>query len=289
MNSTQNRVTTVLNRMIALTNSSAQDARMFSDALESTLNDIRNRDGFGSEAQSDFRGDGRNGSWSMNCVEGIDNCDGVVDSDNVQKRVELVLERMTAMARADEYDADMLREGLNSMLDELKEAGYFGDAGEADPRGGVADDAWPMAQVLDHLIALTRSSVRDAQAFSDALDEMLDELRSNDGFGTEAQSDPRGDGRDGDWSMTYVEGIDGREDMEAPDALVQQRVCRVIERMADEARTDENNAEGLAHILEDLLNELKADDGFGSEAENDPRGDFRNGQWDMGRVEGVDA
>jgi hypothetical protein len=289
MNATQTRVTTVIHRMIALTNSSVQDARMFSDALESALNDIRSRDGFGTEAQSDFRGDGRNGTWSMSCVEGIDNCDGVVDPDNVQKRVELVLERIKAMALADEYDASMFQEALDPMLDELKENGFFGEGGQMDPRAGTIADSWPIGHVIDHLIAETRSSVPAAQSLSDALEETLSDIASQDGFGSEGQSDPRGDGRDGSWSMTYVEGIDGREDVEAPDALVQQRVCRVLERMADEARADENNAEGLAHILEDLLNDLKAEEGFGSEAENDPRGDFRKGHWDMGTVEGVDA
>jgi len=158
MNITQTRVTTVINRMIALSNSSVLDARMFSDALESTLNDIRSRDGFGTEAQSDFRGDGRNGTWSMNCVEGIDNCDGLADPDNVQNRVELVLERIKAMALADEYDASMFREALDPMLDELKTDGFFGEMGEMDPRAGAAADSWPIVHVIDHLIAETRSS-----------------------------------------------------------------------------------------------------------------------------------
>ena len=30
----------------------------------------------------------------------------------------------------------------------------------------------------------------------------------NDGFGTEGQSDPRGDRRDGEWSMWQVQGVD---------------------------------------------------------------------------------
>jgi len=289
MNFTQQRVTTVLDRMVAMTNSSGQDARAFADALEDTLDDIRSRDGFGSEAQADPRGDGRDGTWSMDCVEGVDNFDEVDDPDNVQQRVELVLERIKAMGLADVYDASMFREGLNPMLDELKEDGYFGEHGQMDPRAGATPDTWPMDVVIDHLIAVTRSSVQDAQTLSDALEEALNDIRSDDGFGSEAQSDPRGDGRDGDWSMTYVEGIDGRGDVDAPDALVQQRVCRVIERMRATALEDENNAEGWAHIMEDMLNEMKNEDAFGSEGENDPRGDFRKGDWGMGHIEGLDG
>lgn len=37
---------------------------------------------------------------------------------------------------------------------------------------------------------------KDAQPMIDELNDMLDNLRSNDYFGTEGQLDPRGDGRD---------------------------------------------------------------------------------------------
>jgi len=37
---------------------------------------------------------------------------------------------------------------------------------------------------------------------------MLNTLQSEDAFGTEGQNDPRGDFRESNWSMEYVQGID---------------------------------------------------------------------------------
>jgi len=37
------------------------------------------------------------------------------------------------------------------------------------------------------------------------LDQLFDDLQGNDFFGTEGQNDPRGDFRDGEWSMTEVD------------------------------------------------------------------------------------
>ena len=43
---------------------------------------------------------------------------------------------------------------------------------------------------------------------ANALDVGLDDVASDDGFGTERQMDPRGDCRDEDYSMYNVEGVD---------------------------------------------------------------------------------
>ena len=48
----------------------------------------------------------------------------------------------------------------------------------------------------------------NALMFADMLDEQLDMLSEEDAFGTEGQIDPRGDQRNGEWSMYNVEGID---------------------------------------------------------------------------------
>ena len=56
---------------------------------------------------------------------------------------------------------------------------------------------------------MARDEEEDAEVLGDYLDSLLDELQGNDFFGTEAQLDPRGDFRDGDWSMDHVQGIDG--------------------------------------------------------------------------------
>lgn len=62
--------------------------------------------------------------------------------------------------------------------------------------------------VLDRIAAQVRKDADDADVYSDSLEGMLGELAGNDFFGTEGQNDPRGDFRNGDWSMSRVEGID---------------------------------------------------------------------------------
>ena len=72
MNKTQERVTTVLTRLIALVKDDKDFADGLSDDLDYILNDIHGQDGFGTEAQCDPRGDFREGDWSMIHVEGVD-------------------------------------------------------------------------------------------------------------------------------------------------------------------------------------------------------------------------
>ena len=43
----------------------------------------------------------------------------------------------------------------------------------------------------------------------------------------------------------------------------------------------EDFAEELATILEEFLDEYLSNDGFGTEGQNDPRGDFRDGEWSI--------
>lgn len=62
--------------------------------------------------------------------------------------------------------------------------------------------------VLERLIAFSNEDSNIAKHLADALDTALDDLASDDFFGTEAQMDPRGDGRDGTWTMKLVEGVD---------------------------------------------------------------------------------
>lgn len=64
-------------------------------------------------------------------------------------------------------------------------------------------------KVLDNMRAMAAASDDDARMLADILEDGLSELRDNDCFGTEGQCDPRGDQRDGDWSMDNVQGIDG--------------------------------------------------------------------------------
>lgn len=66
-----------------------------------------------------------------------------------------------------------------------------------------------VAKVLDNMKAMALEDDDNAAMFAMGLEFYLNELSSEDAFGTEGQSDPRGDFRNGYWSMTKVEGIDG--------------------------------------------------------------------------------
>ena len=60
--------------------------------------------------------------------------------------------------------------------------------------------------VLTRLTALSNESVDFAKEFTKDLEFILNEIHSNDGFGTEGQCDPSGDFRDGKWTMNKVQG-----------------------------------------------------------------------------------
>jgi hypothetical protein len=59
--------------------------------------------------------------------------------------------------------------------------------------------------VLNRLAKMCEDEVDFAEDFSGSLTTMLDDIHSQDGFGTEGQSDPRGDFRNGKWSMKKIE------------------------------------------------------------------------------------
>ena len=57
-------------------------------------------------------------------------------------------------------------------------------------------------QVLESIIAQVKNSEEDALVYAEELEEMLNYLQSEDFFGTEGQTDPRGDQRDGNiWTV----------------------------------------------------------------------------------------
>lgn len=62
--------------------------------------------------------------------------------------------------------------------------------------------------VLARIKDMSAKDSDDRSMFIDAFESMLNNLQSQDAFGTESQCDPRGDGRNGIWSMKRVEGID---------------------------------------------------------------------------------
>ena len=71
--------------------------------------------------------------------------------------------------------------------------------------------------------------------------------------------------------------------------IVAKRVKKVLERMIDLVEKDGNFADSFSTILESGLEDMACDDEFGSEGQVDPRGDGRNGDFNMDHVEGVDT
>lgn len=67
--------------------------------------------------------------------------------NEVQKRVALVLRRLTEMAERNWDEAESLADGLEIMLDELHEVDFFGTEGQSDPRGDFRNGHWSMARV----------------------------------------------------------------------------------------------------------------------------------------------
>ena len=62
--------------------------------------------------------------------------------------------------------------------------------------------------VLSRLIHMCHNDADLAEEVCDDINDMLNYLHEDDTFGTEGQLDPRGDFRNGSWSMDRVEGVD---------------------------------------------------------------------------------
>lgn len=95
-------------------------------------------------------------------------------------------------------------------------------------------------QCLDIVEKLKQKSLTSADEVAETLEEFLEDIAMDDGFGTERQLDPRGDGRD----MEYDEDED--EEVEYPSMFVAD----------DEQSQHERNIE----VLENLSGLLKNPD-----------------------------
>jgi hypothetical protein len=71
-------------------------------------------------------------------------------------------------------------------------------------------------------------------------------------------------------------------------ALKLERLNVVFDRIKEMAAEDEDDCNILLNAFDKMLSDLNCDDFFGTEGQSDPRGDFRNGEWSMFNVEGVD-
>lgn len=70
---------------------------------------------------------------------------------------------------------------------------------------------------------------------------------------------------------------------------LQKNCITVLNRLAKMCEEDAEFAQELASNLDTMLDEIQSQDGFGTEAQSDPRGDFRNGRWNMNKVESDSA
>ena len=65
------------------------------------------------------------------------------------------------------------------------------------------------------------------------------------------------------------------------------RVLDEIKRRVEEPEHSESSEE-WGEAIDSMLDEMKNNDHFGSEASTDPRGDFRNGEWSIWEMEPSD-
>ena len=72
INLVQQRVVTVLARLIAMAEDNEGDAEVIADTFDDYLDSLAQDDFFGTEQQCDPRGDFRSGPWFMSQVQGVD-------------------------------------------------------------------------------------------------------------------------------------------------------------------------------------------------------------------------
>ena len=72
LNLVQQRVVTVLARLITMVHDNEGDAEVIADTFDDYLYSLAQDDFFGTEQQMDPRGDFRSGPWFMSQVQGVD-------------------------------------------------------------------------------------------------------------------------------------------------------------------------------------------------------------------------
>lgn len=69
--------------------------------------------------------------------------------------------------------------------------------------------------------------------------------------------------------------------MEEDYSVEQKNLLIVLPRIIDLVKEDEYFAQDLCKELESFLDEVASQDGFGTERQSDPRGDFRDNEWSL--------
>ena len=77
----------------------------------------------------------------------------------------------------------------------------------AKPANRSVDLKVNVIRVLDEIKSRVENPDYDGAVdeWAESLDQMLDEMKGNDQFGDEASTDPRGDFRNGEWSIWEME------------------------------------------------------------------------------------
>lgn len=142
----------------------------------------------------------------------------------IQRRVATVLASMVETNGYDKFRANDTLPELEALLDDVKEAGGFGEHGENDPRGNFQEGAWSMDKVqgigkripqsrvrivLERMVDGVMASADYAVHLGMYLDGPLDRLLHKGVWAIEGHLDPRGDRRESShWSMSCVQGVD---------------------------------------------------------------------------------
>lgn len=84
-------------------------------------------------------------------------------------------------------------------------------------------------EAISIIHTLKTKSLKDPDNVANRLEEVLEQYHMDDGFGTEGQSDPRGDFRDGSYSMWSVESDNELQSQHERNSLVLDRMEKLFE------------------------------------------------------------
>lgn len=101
-----------------------------------------------------------------------------------------------------------------------------------------------LVEKLNQMTLIAKLSEKDACKIANTLDDLLDDYGADDGFGTEKECDPRGDFRNGEFTVFAPENYAGEDTVSGCVQFVIEKIKSVIDE-------DEYFAEFLNESLED--------------------------------------